>query len=50
MAVSAGLVFFSSGLGLKKWVMSALSPSSLNNVASGVKSTKATPDPEGRQT
>jgi len=45
MAVSAGLVFFSSGLGLKKWVMSALSPSSLNNVASGVKSTKATPDP-----
>src|SRR6266404_8643456 len=48
-ATTAGLVLFSNGLGLKKWVVSCL-PSSLNKVASGVKSMKATPVPDGRQT
>jgi len=48
-ATTAGFVLFSNGLGLKKWVMSCFS-SSLNSVACGVKSVKATPVPEGRQT
>ncbi len=48
-ATTAGLVFGSTGLGLKKCVVT-WSPSPLNSVASGVKSAKATPFPEGEQT
>src|SRR5207302_11436636 len=48
-ATTAGFVLFSNGLGLKKWVVTCF-PSSLNKVACGVKSTKAKPVPDGRQT
>src|SRR5262245_31679884 len=39
---------FSSGLGLRKWVMTCLS-SSLNKVACGPKSVHVKVEPEGRQ-
>jgi len=42
----ARVVPFSNGLGLKKWVMICFS-SSLNNVASGVKSIQAKPEASG---
>ena len=41
-------VSFSSGLGLRKWVMICFS-SSLNKVACGPKSVQAKLEPEGRQ-
>src|SRR5438067_8461775 len=49
LADNAGLLFDSKGFGLKKWVMICSSPS-LDNVASGVNRTNATPLPDGRQT
>src|SRR2546422_9459816 len=39
----------STGLGLKKWVVTCRSWS-LNNVACGVNNVQATPGPDGRQT